>query len=107
MLAVVLAHLFSELLHEYAAHQRPLTASEWLGVAVPPLILLIIGRATSIQIADSRPVEEILGMVTLIVLSALAGRRAGLRGLRRILVSFAGGVIGLVVIVLQIVLKPH
>ena len=107
MLAVVLAHLFSELLHEYAAHQRPLTASEWLGVAVPPLILLIIGRATSIQIAASRPVEEILGIVTLIVLAALAGRRAGLRGLQLILVSFAGGVIGLVVIVLQIVLKPH
>jgi hypothetical protein len=46
-------------------------------------------------------------MVTLIFLSALAGRRAGLLGVRLVLASLAGGIIGLAVIVLQTVLKPH
>jgi hypothetical protein len=117
VIAVGLAHAFSEALHEHAAHHRPLTRAEWLSVvrrqapillaAVPPLAVLTVGRATSLHLAATRPVEEATGMVTLIVLSAIAGQHAGLRGTRLVLAALAGGVVGLAVITLQIALKPH
>jgi hypothetical protein len=117
VVAVCLAHAFSELLHEHATVRRPLTASEWLAVgrrqmhlllaALPPLAVLAIGRATSLGTADTLPVVELTGLITLAFLSALASRRAGLRGLSLALGSLAGGLVGLTVIALQIALKPH
>jgi hypothetical protein len=50
---------------------------------------------------------ELTGLVTLAFLSAIASRRAGLRGLWLLLGSLAGGLVGLTVIALQIALKPH
>lgn len=100
VVAVCLAHAFSELLHEHAAVRRPLTTSEWLAVArrqahlllaaVPPLAVLAVGRATSLTIADTVPVVEVTGMATLVFLSAVASRRAGLRGLWLGLGALAG-----------------
>ena len=117
LVAVCLAHAFSELLHEHASVGRTLTTSEWLAVArrqlhlllaaLPPLAVLGIGRVTSFGTADTLPAVEVTGMVTLAFLSGLASRRAGLRGLWLALGSLAGGLLGLTVIALQIVLKPH
>jgi len=117
VVAVCLAHAFSELLQEHAAVQRGLTTSEWLAVArrqvnlllaaLPPLAVLAIGRATSLRTADTLPVVEITGMLTLAFLSAIASRRAGLRGPWLVVGALAGGLVGLTVIALQIVLKPH
>jgi hypothetical protein len=117
VVAVCLAHAFSELLQEHAAHQRTLTRVEWaaagrrqlhlLLAALPPLAILTVGRAASLEVARTGAVVELTGMVTLIFLSALACRRAGLRGWQLILGSLAGGLVGLAVIALQIALKPH
>ncbi|GGN48156.1 hypothetical protein FHR83_007628 [Actinoplanes campanulatus] len=117
VLAVCVAHVFSEALHEHAAHQRALTRAEWVDIvrrqvpvllaAVPPLVVLVIGRAVSIDAEVDWAVAEVTGMVTLMLLSAFACHRAGLRGAKLLLGSLAGGLIGLIVIVLQIVLKPH
>ncbi|HET7802484.1 MAG TPA: hypothetical protein VFL38_18825 [Humibacillus xanthopallidus] len=117
VVAVCLAHAFSEVLHEHAEVRRTLTAAEWLSVgrrqvhlllaAVPPLIVLAIGRITSLGSADTVPAVEVTGMVTLAFLSALASREAGLRGAWLALGAVAGGLVGLTVIALQIVLKPH
>jgi len=117
VLAVCLAHAFSELLQEHSAHQRTLTRAEWaaaarrqlhlLLAALPPLVILTIGRAASIEVERTGAVVELTGMVTLMFLSAIACRRAGLRGWQLILGSLAGGLVGLTVIALQIALKPH
>lgn len=117
VVAVCLAHAFSELLQEHAAVGRSLTAGEWVAVArrqvhlllaaVPPLAVLAIGRTTSLGTADAVPAVEVTGMITLAFLSALASRRAGLRGAWLALGSVAGGLVGLTVIALQIVLKPR
>jgi hypothetical protein len=117
VLAVALAHAFSELLQEHAVHQRTLTRAEWaaavrrqlhlLLAALPPLVVLSIGRAGSIEVARTGAVVELTGMVTLMFLSALACRRAGFRGWKLVLGTLAGGVVGLTVIALQIALKPH
>ncbi|WP_411267447.1 hypothetical protein [Actinoplanes sp. KI2] len=117
VLAVCLAHFFSEALHEHAARQHPLTRAEWaaiarrqlpvLLVAVPPLVILVIGRAASIKVEREWVVVEITGMIILILLSAVACHRAGLRGVKLVLGSLAGGLAGLIVIVLQVTLKPH
>ena len=117
VVAVCLAHAFSELLQEHAAHRRTLTRAEWaaaarrqlhlLLAALPPLIILSVGRAASIEVARTGAVVQLTGMATLMFLSAIACRRAGLRGWQLILGTLAGGLVGLLVIALQIALKPH
>lgn len=117
VVAVCLAHAFSEVLHEHAARRRALTTVEWVSVGrrqmhlllavVPPLGVLAIGRITSLGTADTLPAVEVTGMMTLAFLSALASRQAGFRGAWLALGAIAGGLIGLTVIALQIVLKPH
>ena len=72
-----------------------------------PLDDLAIGRITSLGTADALPAVEVTGMITLAFLSALASRQAGFRGAWLALGAIAGGLIGLTVIALQIVLKPH
>lgn len=117
IVAVCLAHAFSEVLHEHAAEKRRLTTAEWLAVArrqvhlllaaVPPLAVLVIGRVTALGNADTLPAVELTGLLTLAFLSAVASRRAGLRGPWLVAGALAGGLVGLTVIALQIVLKPH
>jgi len=117
IVAVCLAHAFSEILHEHAAVGRGLTPAEWLAVArrqvhlllaaLPPLAVLVIGRVTSLGNADTLPAVEVTGMLTLAFMSAVASSRAGLRGPWLVAGALAGGLVGLTVIALQIVLKPH
>jgi hypothetical protein len=117
MVALYLAHLFAEVLHEHAERQRPLARSEWGHIAVaqtvvflaavPPLVVLGLGWLSPV---DARGTIQLLlwtGMLTLVGLTGVAARRAGIRGWRFGAALLGGGLVGLVVIALQVVLKPH
>jgi hypothetical protein len=116
VLALAVAHAFSEVMHAHALKQRPMTAQELrstalhqtqlLIAALPPMIVLVIGRLTPGTQQNVRAVVLGTGVVTLIVLAALASRRAGYRGWKCVVASLTGGLIGLVVILLQVLLKP-
>ena len=113
--ALAVAHAFSEVMHAHATNQRPMTAREWrstalhqtqlLLAALPPMIVLVIGRLTP-GTQNVRAVVLGTGVVTLMALAALASRRAGYRGWKWVVASLTGGLIGLLVILLQVVLKP-
>lgn len=116
-LALFVAHLFSEAVHAHAEHARPLTAAEWrhitanqlqvLLAAVPPLIVLTMGWLSPLDAPTTISVILWTGVITLTGLAAIAGRRAGYRGWKWILVAISGGAVGLFVVSLQILLKPH
>ncbi len=116
-LALLLAHLFADALHRQAELHRPLRRREWGALvrhqgnivlaAVPPLLILLVGWVTP---ADARSTIAVLlwtGVLTLVALASLSAYHAGLRGWRLLASAAVGGVIGLVVISLQVVLKPH
>ena len=117
LLALGVAHLFSEVIEEHYHLQRPLTGAEWrrlsvgqlkiLVAAIPPLVILGIGWLNPLD--ERRTIAVLLwtGMATLVGLSFIAGRRAGLRGWRLAVAGISGGVVGLIVISLQVLLKPH
>jgi hypothetical protein len=117
LVALAVAHLFSEVIEEIYHRQRPLTGAEWrrlslgqlriLVAAVPPLVMLGIGWLSPLD--ERRTIAVVLwtGVVTLVVLSLVAARRAGIRGWRLAVAGVGGGVIGLIVISLQVLLKPH
>lgn len=117
ILALAVAHLFSEVFELHFARQRPLTREEWREVvldqlhlllaAVPPLVILGIGWLSPLD--ERRTIAVLLwtGVLTLMGLSLLAARRAGFHGWRLGAACLSGGVVGLIVISLQIVLKPH
>jgi len=117
LLALSLAHLFGDVLHAHAELRRPLTAAEWrrhardqiswFVAAVPPLVVLAIGWVTPADVVGTIALVLWTGVVTLVVLSGIAGYRAGLRGWRWGVSTATGGLIGLIVIGLQLLLKPH
>lgn len=117
MLALAIAHLFAEVLQAHAELRRPLTRQEWMlstrdqwpwfVAAVPPLVVLGIGWVSPMDALTTISLLLWTGLLTLVVLAAVAGRRAGLRGWRWLVAALSGGFVGLIVISLQIVLKPH
>lgn len=117
ILALALAHLFAEGLHAHAEQHRPLTRHEWawlardqvsvLLAAVPPLVVLGVGWVSTLDALSTITVLLWTGVVTLIALAGFAGRQAGVRGWRLLVAALSGGIVGLIVISLQIVLKPH
>ena len=117
LVALGIAHLFSEGIEEHYHLQRALTVAEWrrlalgqltiLVAAVPSLVVLGIGWVSPL---DERSTIGLLlwtGVVTLVALSLVAGRRAGIRGWRLAVAALSGGLVGLLVISLQVLLKPH
>jgi hypothetical protein len=116
VVALAAAHYFSEVLHAHAELQRPLTHREWVHVAVrqvqlvlvavPPLALLCIGRVTDADVERVTLVILTSGSLSLVALAAVAGGRAGLHGWARFWMALAGGVVGVLVIGVQILLKP-
>jgi hypothetical protein len=117
VVALAIAHYFSEVLHAHAELHRPLTRAEWLRfavhqvqlllAAVPPLVLLALARVTDTDVEHVTLFILGAGSLSLIALAAVAGGRAGLRGWSRFWMSMAGGLVGLVVMGMQIVLKPY
>jgi hypothetical protein len=117
IVALAMAHLFAEVMDAYATLRRPLSRSEWseltleqtrwLLAAVPPLVILGLGWISRLDARSTIAVLLWTGLATLVVLATLSGHRAGFRGWRLFLAGLSGGVVGLVVISLQIVLKPH
>jgi hypothetical protein len=117
LLALALAHLFADVLNAHAELRRPLTAAEWkhhardqvswFAAAVPPLVVVGVGWISPADVIGTIAAVLWTAVVTLVVLSAIAGRRAGLRGWRWWASAAAGGLVGLVVIGLQVLLKPH
>ena len=117
ILALALAHLFAEVLQAHAELLRPLTTHEWLwflrdqvsvlAAAVPSLVVLGVGWVSPMDALSTIAVLLWTGVLTLVVLAGIAGRHAGLRGWRWLAAALSGGVVGLVVISLQILLKPH
>lgn len=115
--ALAAAHLFSEALDEHADHGRPLTAAEWrrlsanqlqvLLAAVPPLFMLAVGWLSPLDPRSTITVILWTGVFTLAGLAAIAGRRAGFRGWRWLAAAISGGAVGLFVVSLQVLLKPH
>ena len=117
LVALGIAHLFSEGIEEHYHLQRALTVAEWrrlalgqltiLVAAVPSLVVLGIGWVSPLD--ERRTIAVVLwtGVVTLVVLSLVAARRAGIRGWRLAVAGVGGGVVGLIVISLQVLLKPH
>ncbi|GAA4365581.1 hypothetical protein [Nocardioides caricicola] len=115
VLAIAIAHAFSQVLHAHATHARRLTREEWrfavwrqghvVLAAAPALIILALGRMTPMGMSHVRALVLVTGTVTLIGMAALASRRAGYRGGPWLLASATGGVIGLLVISVQVFLK--
>jgi hypothetical protein len=117
-IALALAHLFADVLDFRVRRHRPPNGREWrhllehalqyLLVAVPPLIVLVVtGWIPGIDLRGS-----IFSMIVFSALSLgfwgwLAGRRAGLRAWRLVSAAGAGLLVGLVVIVTQVIFKPH
>lgn len=116
-LALTVAHLFADVLHLQAEHRRLLMGHEWRALlrhqvnivlaAVPPLLILLIGWITPMHALGTVQVLIWTGLATLVALAALSAWRAGLRGWRLVASGAVGGLIGLIVISLQILLKPH
>jgi hypothetical protein len=117
LVALGIAHLFSEAIEEHYHLQRALTGAEWrrlalgqlkiLVAAVPPLVILGIGWVSPLD--ERRTIAVLLwtGVATLVGLSLVAARRAGIRGWRLAVAGLSGGLVGLIVISLQVLLKPH
>jgi len=116
LVALGIAHLFSEAIEEHYHLQRALTGAEWRALAldqltimvaaVPPLVVLGIGWVSPL---DERSTIGLLlwtGVATLVALSLVAASRAGIRGWRLAVAGLSGGLVGLIVIGLQVLLKP-
>ncbi len=116
-LALAVAELFAGSIEAHVHLERPLVAHEWrlllldqvqnLLAAVPPLVILGIGWLTPDKTHSTIAVILWTGLLTLVVLAVLAAVRAGIRGWRLAVAGLMGGVAGLIVISLQVVLKPH
>jgi len=117
VLAILAAHFFSEVLEDHSALCRPLTGAEWLGharhqgsslwSALPPLVVLGIGWVSPLDVLSTITVLVWTGVATLMVLAGAAAARAGYRGWRLGVAAIVGAGIGLLVVSLQILLKPH
>lgn len=117
-LALAMAHTFAEVLEHGVITGRQLHAGEkssllldfltYLLVSVPPLIVLaVMSLVFNASLTRSIQVMLYLGVASLGFWGALAGHRAGRTGWRLVLSGVAGLAIGLIVLAVQIALKPH
>jgi hypothetical protein len=117
-LALAMAHLFADVLDFHVRRHRPPTRHEWwvmtehatqyLLVAVPMLLILVVtGFIPSVDLRGSITCMLAFAILSLGWWGWIAGRHAGLRGARLLAASCAGLLIGVIVIGMQILLKPH
>ena len=118
MLALVLAHLFAEVLEFQIRAGHAPSAMDWrhmggqsaqfLLVGLPPLaVFFVLIGLFKASIATSIIIMLYFGVISLGFWGWIAGRRSGYRGWRLIGAALAGFLIGFVVICLQLLLKPH
>ena len=113
--AVAIAHAFSQALHAHASHARRLTGAEWRSTvwrqlhvvlaAAPALVILALGRLTPLGMVHVRALVLMTGTLTLVGLATLASRRAGYQRSQLLVAAGAGGLLGLLVISVQVALK--
>jgi hypothetical protein len=116
-LAIVAAHYLADVMALHVHLQRPLIRTEWVGLvghqtgialsAVPPLVIVLIGWISPLDAVSTIAVLLWTGVVTLMFLSWISARKAGYRGPALAVAAVLGGAVGLVVISMQVLLKPH
>lgn len=116
-LALLLAHYFADVMAMHVQTRRSLRAAEWrqlstrqTGIvlaAVPPLLIVLVGWLSPLDALSTIKVLLWAGVATLMFLSGLSARRAAYRGWKVVVAVALGGVVGVVVISMQVLLKPH
>ena len=115
--ALLIAHGFADVMALHVETGRPLHRREWrlllgrqtgiLLAALPPLLIVLVGWVSPLDALSTIHVLLWAGVGTLMFLSALSARRAGYHGWRVWIACGIGGAVGLVVISMQVLLKPH
>ena len=116
ILAIFLSHVFGEELGIRVALGRPLTRSErraliaeesrFLLVPIPPLIILTMLALAGVSYTRIINVIVLVGVLSLGLWGAVAGRRAGLTGWSLVASTLVGLAVGCVILVLQALLQP-
>ena len=114
LFALAMAHAFSEALDFQIRHSRRLTwADRWtvlggnllyLLLAVPPAIVMIILTLFGWNANQVVTVVQILGLATLAFWGAFAARKAGLGVPRQITIAQSYGVMGVIVIAVELII---
>jgi hypothetical protein len=117
LVALAAAHTFSDLGDRHIALGRPLSLADWrtlvlenveyLYLAVPPLLVLGAATELDLQVVETVLLLLLLGTASLIFWGWLAGRRAGFTPGWQALSAGLYGIVGLVVVVLELVLAAH
>lgn len=117
LLALAAAHTFSDLGDRQIALGRPLSAADWralllenveyLYIAVPPLLALIVAVESDLDVAEAVGLLLLLGTASLVFWGWLAGRRAGFGAGWQTLTAVLYGLVGLAVVVLELFLAAH
>jgi hypothetical protein len=116
ILAIFVGHVYSVALGTRVELGRPLTGSErrrllalearFLLVAVPLLAILTVLSAFGVSYPDIIFVIIVVGMLSLGFWGAVAGRRAGLTGWALVASIGYGLLVGAVIVVVAVVLRP-
>jgi hypothetical protein len=116
IVAIFLSHVFGEELGTRVALGRPLTRAErravvveesrFFLVPVPPLVILTVLALVGVSYTHIIHVIVLVGVLSLGLWGAVAGRRAGLTGWPLVVAAVAGLMVGSVILVLQALLQP-
>ena len=114
--AMFLGHSFSAAIARQVEYGRALSNPERIAVlrseapflllCVPPIVLAIALHLAGVSLSASINVVVWIGVASLGFWGGVAGRRAGLTGLRLASAVLAGIVVGGVILVLQVLLQP-
>ena len=116
-IALAAAHVFADVLDHQVDYGRPLTGREWrqvlghgvdfLLVGVPPLAVFAVARVLGQDVTTGLQWTVFLGAASLGFWGYVAGVRVGYRGWRLLASTLTGLLLGLLIVGLQIALKPH
>ena len=114
--AMFLGHSFSAAMSRQVKYGRNLsnperisivrTEAPFLLLCVPPIVLVIALHLVGVSLSASINLVVWVGVASLGFWGGVAGRRAGLAGLRLAYAVFAGLLVGGVILVLQVLLQP-
>ena len=114
--AMFLGHSFSAAIARQVKYGRTLSNAERIAVlrseapflllCVPPIVLAIALHLVGVSLSASINIVVWIGVASLGFWGGVAGRRAGLAGLRLASSVLAGLLVGGVILVLQVLLQP-